>query len=306
MFTLIITLIALLAAGYFAKQKSWFIAAGITLFVIALVIITSIIQIQLMLFTALIMAGGILWFTRSFRGDKSKDEDENSPANDVAKELDYINQQKIKRQKWRAFLGLSLVFISLIAPIGLYMQEFGILQYQQPAYWLAMVNYLTGVYAFIFATLMGMFLLSSAVVRFNKNQAKHDKQFINDSKKDLEFYLTELDHYLSQWVNDTQTRRVLLDKECGRFDEQKLSSDKVKSQIAEFAQTHPKILDMWQPLVKILDELNSPARYPYNYNHQRSLEKSTSMLSAETTVALDKLAFAMLGDEAKRSYFWER
>jgi hypothetical protein len=313
--TLILMVVGMAALFYFIQRKSWFIAFGLIVLISSAAIITSIIQIQIMSALAFCMLFGVMWlrhathrsatrtkscFTAFFRSDKNADI-EIEQIDDSASEKDQQEnewQARTNKKKYLLYIALFIIFASLFVPIALYAKEFGIEGWQQYQHWITMGSTLAGVYSMIIALLVFLFLVSQLMLRFKKNSSEYDHVFIKDSKHDVEFYLTELDNYLNQWADDTHTLRELLHARCGVLSEKKLASKRIQEQLAEFAHCHPKLLDIWRPLVKILDKLALPARYPYQHNNQSCVQKTSSILSFQTCVALDKLDFVLSAEDA--------
>lgn len=325
--TLILIVLGMIALFFVMQRKSWFMAFGVILLFSSVAIITSIIQIQIITALGLLAVIGIMWGTRATRrsvsrtrsrlsslfGSTSDNDGEGSEKEQTQREVtedalgtepDFIDKAKIRQQRSLLNFVLLITFISLFVPIALYAREFGIEGWQQYQSWMTMGRELAGVYAIIAALLVFLFLVTMLILRFQNKSADKDQTFIQDSRKDIEFFLSELDHCLSQWVDETSTVRQQLHKRCGALSEKKLNADRVQVKLTEFAGSHEKLLNIWCPLVKILYALGTPGRFPYEHNHQRCIQKSISILSLQTCEALDKLAFAMPSEESNPRYFW--
>lgn len=322
--TLILIVLGLIALFFVMQRKSWFIAFGVLLLFSSIAIITSIIQIQIVTALGLLALIAIMWGTRATRrsvsrtrsrfssllGSKTNNESKGAEKEQTQEEIaediepDFIDSAKIRQQRSLLNVVLLIIFVALFVPIALYAREFGIEGWQQYQSWITMGTELAGVYAIITALLVFLFLVTMLVLRFQNKTADKDQIFIRDSRKDLEFYLSELDHCLSQWADESSTVRQQLHKRCSKLSEKKLSADRVQEKLTEFADSHEKLLNIWRPLVQILDTLAQPGRFPYEHNHQRSIQKSISILSLQTCEALDKLAFAMPSEESNPRYFW--
>lgn len=327
--TLILIVLGLIALFFVMQRKSWFMAFGVILLFSSVAIITSIIQIQIVTALGLLALIGIMWGTRATRrsvsrtrsrlsslfGSTSDSDGEGAEKEQTQSEVtedalgtepDFIDKAKIRQQRSLLNFVLLITFIALFVPIALYAREFGIEGWQQYQSWMGMGNELTGVYSIITALLVFLFLVTMLILRFQNKAADNDQTFIQDSRKDIEFYLTELDHYLSQWADESSTVRQQLHKRCSKLSEKKLSAERTQEKLAEFAESHVKLMDIWHPLVQILEALAQPGRFPYSHNHQRCIQKVISILSQETCEALDKLAFAGPMEGSSSCYFWEQ
>ncbi len=324
--TLILIVLGMIALFFVIQRKSWFMAFGVILLFSSVAIITSIIQIQIITALGLLAVIGVMWGTRATRrsvsrtqsrlsslfGSKSslgseKEQAESEAAENTSDtELDFTDREKGRQKQSLVYFVLLLTLISLFTPIALYAREFGVEGWQQYQSWMAMGSELAGVYAIIIALLVFLFLVTMLVLRFQNRASDNDQTFIQDSRKDIEFYLTELDHCLSQWADESSTVRQQLHKRCSTLNEKKLANNRVQEKLTEFADSHEKLLNIWHPLVELLDALGRPNRFPYKHNHQRCIQKSVSILSHQTCEALDKLAFAVPSEGRCSRYFWEQ
>jgi len=167
-----------IAALFFSMQrKPWFVSFSFIVFVSAVVIITSIIQIQIMSALAFLMLFGVMWIGHVSRRSETKTRSRlisffcSGQNDEIETDLTDNSESKNELQKneWKEhttkrkisiYIALLIVFVSLFIPAVLYVKEVGIEDWQQYQYWITMGNALSGVYSMITTFLVFLFLFT--------------------------------------------------------------------------------------------------------------------------------------------------
>jgi len=199
----------------------------------------------------------------------------------------------------RAAVRRLLTLISggaLLTPIGVYIFKFGITISNDHERWAEMGAAFGGIYAPIFSFFALLVLISQARMQNTQtrmqhemNIYQHDQAYIEEARKDVEFYLEQLDRELTKEAIG-EALRGALQSGFARADMETLHSEQARSVAEELNRRFPKILSLWSAIYPLFAGLSVVDRYPYQHNFLAAKQKATVILTFETCVALDNYA----------------
>ncbi|WP_445358791.1 hypothetical protein [Microbulbifer sp. ANSA005] len=187
----------------------------------------------------------------------------------------------------------SIIFLVILfcMPLALYAYQFGFGIWENHGEWAEMGSALSGIYSPIIALLAFIILVGQFFSQYTMNKFHFDQSFIQKSQEELNFYIEQLDHYLNDESEKTESVRELL-RRFSALSEAELRSDLGKRVVQEFIGEHRKIHDIWVAIYPSLKGLGVHDHYPYVNSYQGSKVKLMAVLSLNTCIALDKVYFS--------------
>ena len=191
-----------------------------------------------------------------------------------------------------------------VAPIAIYINQFGIGVWNDHTKWAEMGSAFSGIYSPIIAFLAAVILIGQAISQVSINKHQFDQSHIQQARDDINFYLERLETYLDEPVYPEGTARSVLQK-FALIEEKELRNEKCRTIAEQFITKNRKIFNYWVALDPLLRSLNITERYPYHHNYVSSRLKTIVVLSLESCIALDKIHFSSDSELVKsQMLFW--
>ncbi|WP_172380898.1 hypothetical protein [Vibrio sp. Vb339] len=140
--------------------------------------------------------------------------------------------------------NLALIVI-LIAPILIYISQFGIGVWGEHSSWAEMGSAFGGIYSPIIAFLAFSVLMYQVKSQRSNDEHHYDQTYIQANKKDFDFYLGELDRQLDIPINDRLTVRDVIHNATYNYEEQDLLGGEVQERLMMISNQHPKLISIW-------------------------------------------------------------
>jgi len=200
---------------------------------------------------------------------------------------------------------LVTVFSFLFLPILIYVYQFGFTLSANHQRWAEFGSVMSGIYSPIIAFIALFVLIGQSRAQISMNEHQFDQTYIQENRKDLDFYIDKLENYLVQgYDKELNIRSHLEASYLNLSNEELLSSTRVEF-AKEFYQKHPKVFDIWLAVYPILIGLNSQKEFPYEHNFTSSELRITSSLTLSTCIALDCYYYCLSNDLQKGCYFFK-
>lgn len=210
------------------------------------------------------------------------------------------------KDRYIKILANLVLIVILIAPILIYIYQFGIGVWSEHSSWAEMGSAFGGIYSPIIAFLAFSVLMYQVKSQRSLDEHHYDQTYIQDNKKDFDFYLSELDRQLDVPINDSLTVRDVLHSATDNYDKQGLLDGDVQERLMLISNQHPKLISIWGAMNPLLVGLSVHDRFPYKHNFKGCLLKASSILSLRTCTALDKMQYSTSsGKYPSKMYFWE-
>ena len=210
------------------------------------------------------------------------------------------------KESLRKKIAITLAFLILCSPIMLYVYQFGFTFSTSHQRWAEFGSAMSGIYSPIIAFVVLMVLIGQSKAHISINKHQIDQTYIQENRKDLDFYIDKLEAYLSQSYDKKFTIREYLEAHFLNLSNDKLLNPSKVEVAKRFHQTHPKVFDIWLAVYPILIGLSSQKEFPYEHNFKSSQLRITSSLTLATCVAIDCFYFCLSNDIQKGKYFFKR
>lgn len=200
----------------------------------------------------------------------------------------------------------TLAFILFLLPLAFYLYKFGFGLWDKHEHWAEMGSFFSGVYSPIIAFIALLILFGQAYAQASLNKHQYDQTYIQENRKDLDFYIGKMESQLSKVTESGQTVSDLLIKSFLNLNEDQLRSKEGKALTAAFYFKYRLTFDVWISIYPLLEGLAANDDYPYAHNLVSSKLKISTVLSWEVCVALDKLYFSR-SEKVKTDelYYWD-
>ena len=133
-----------------------------------------------------------------------------------------------------------------------------------------------------------------------------DQTLIQESRKDLNFYIEQLEEYMDKRYDDELTIRQYLEKYYLRLSYVQLEDANMKEFAAEFNKKHPKVFNFWSAIYSVLIGLDSQKEFPYTHNFTISVLRISSCITYTTCAAIDNFYYCISNDLQKGKYFFDK
>ena len=212
-------------------------------------------------------------------------------------------ERKLKKENTKKII-LTLFFIILLLPIVVYVYEFGFVVSSDHQRWAEFGSAISGIYSPAIAFLALLILVGQFKAQAAMNKHQYDQAFIQDSRKDLDYYLEKIEEALNEkHVHGQSVRNFLLATYTNVNDEHLKSLATIEA-ARVFNVSHPKIQNMWLAIYPLLIGLESQKEFPYVHNFSGSKLRVSSVLEYGTCVAIDNFIYCITNDLYKGNYFY--
>ena len=199
-----------------------------------------------------------------------------------------------------------MAFALFLLPLVLYLYKFGFGLWDKHEQWAEMGSFFSGIYSPIIAFIALLILLGQAIAQGSLNQHQYDQTYIQENRKDLDFYIDKMENQLSKMTESREIVSDVLIRNIFCLNQEQLRSKEGKALTAAFYLKYRSTFSIWVSIYPILDGLASNDNYPYELNFLSSKQKISTILSWEVCVALDKLYFSRADQvKANKFYYWD-
>jgi hypothetical protein len=203
-------------------------------------------------------------------------------------------------------LTAIIAFVLFLLPVALYLYKFGFGLWDKHEHWAEMGSFFSGVYSPIIAFIALLILLGQSIAQASLNQHQYDQTYIQENRKDLDFYIDKMESQLSKMTESGESVSDLLIRSLVNLNEEQLRSKEGEALTAAFYLKYRLIFDIWISIYPLLDGLATNDHYPYSHNFVSSKLKISTTLSWEACVALDKFYFSKADKiKANKLYYWD-
>jgi hypothetical protein len=202
-------------------------------------------------------------------------------------------------------LLLVLAYLVLFLPIIIYVYQFSFTLSTDHQRWAEFGSVMSGIYSPIIAFVALFVLIGQSKAQTSMNKHHYDQTYIQENRKDLDYYINKLENYLDQSYDEKSTIAQYLEAHYLNLSNDELLSESRLELANVFTKKHPKILNIWLAVNPILMGLSSQKEFPYEHNFTSSKLRITSSLTLSTCIAIDCFYFCITNDLQKKNYFFK-
>ena len=204
----------------------------------------------------------------------------------------------------KLIIGLATILFSL--PLIMYLYKFGFGLWFEHSEWAEMGAFFSGVYSPIIALLALLILISQTVAQGSINKHQYDQSYIQENRKDLDFYIEKLEAYLNTSAANGEKVSSLLIRHFSHLTIEQLDSSEAKELSNVFCTDCRLAFEIWVSIYPILKGFSANKEYPYDYQFSSSKLKVSTIISFQACIALDKLyLIRMKNCKPKELFFWD-
>ncbi|KHT56355.1 hypothetical protein RJ43_05490 [Alteromonas macleodii] len=202
-------------------------------------------------------------------------------------------------------LQISLLIVLFLLPIILYTYKFGFGLWEEHHSWAELGTYFSGIYSPLVALLAFLILAQQSKSQYQMDKYHCDQAYIQEARKDLDFYLNKIEHDLNTVTESGATaldELILLSQE---INEDNARSSRIRSKVTTLRSNCRLAFDLWTAIGPILAGLSANKEPHYTHALQSSKHRIVAILSNSACIALDKCFFSLnLKLERHRLFFW--
>lgn len=102
-------------------------------------------------------------------------------------------------------LTVIIAFTLFLLPIALYRYKFGFGLWDKHEHWAEMGSFFSGIYSPIIAFIALVILIGQSIAQASLNKHQYDQSFIQENRKNLDFYLDKMESQLNKLTDSGET-----------------------------------------------------------------------------------------------------
>lgn len=202
----------------------------------------------------------------------------------------------------KAFFVSALIVAAVVAPVAVYVIVFGFSLSPDHSRWAEFGSAIGGIYSPLVAFLTLGVLRKQVQLQAQMNAHIGDHAFLEQARRDVEFYCTQLAQVMGTGVLQNKSLREVLHDQFWRVNAVDLDSERLRHLADEIHRLFPGAIDLWGAIYPILTGLSVPKSPMYVMTYESSKQKLIAILSFRTCVALDNLYRTLTEGELKIRY----
>jgi len=200
---------------------------------------------------------------------------------------------------------LAIFFlIGIFSPIMLYVYMFGFHLSSSHQRWAEFGSAISGIYSPLIAFIALLVLIGQAKAQVAMNKHNYDQTYIQEGRKDIDYFIDKLDSYLGKSYDQQLTVKEYLERDFGQLSLAELLSPNIQELAINFNIKHPKVFDVWLAIYPIIKGIGTPKEFPYEHNFTSTLLRISSTISLGTCIAIDNLYLSASEDIQKGNYYF--
>jgi len=189
--------------------------------------------------------------------------------------------------KQRIFFKRFMFGAAILAPVVVYIWNFGARISSDHARWAEFGSAIGGIYSPLVAVLTLAVLLRQVALQQQMNIHEYDQAYLQQARDDIEFYSTQMANVMNSIVGPGKTLRTVLHENFQPLSASELDSPQLRELAGNIHTLIPPAFDIWGAIQPILAGLNAGKARMYEMTFGSSTQKLIALLSFETCIALE-------------------
>lgn len=189
--------------------------------------------------------------------------------------------------KYKQQIFRILIAISIVAPIAIYVRQFGWSLSPDHARWGEFGSAMSGIYTPILTLLTLSVLLNQVRLQHEMHASDRSLAYVEQARTDLEFYIARLESMMTLKISTGNTIREILHHQYQPKTLTELDQPNIEKISTQLNREAPQILGVMNAVQARLAGLSASKEAWFRLNYTSAIEKLIAVLSFETCVALE-------------------